>query len=58
MTETPKDKRERALERIKALSSKRATGNRPDVEPGGQPSAKGPKGGGAKKGVAHRPQGG
>jgi hypothetical protein len=57
MTETPKDKRERALERIKALSSKRAAGKRPDQDAAGQPTGK-DRMGAAKPGVAHRPQGG
>ena len=59
MTETPKDKRAAALERIKALSSRRSTTNR-----GGGTNAKNPAGGGQPKqgpkhgGVGHRPQGG
>jgi hypothetical protein len=59
MTDTPKDKTAAALERIKALSSKRSSSNAGGVDPrqassGGGPK-RAPKHGG---GVAHRPQGG
>ncbi|MEA2124156.1 MAG: hypothetical protein QOI80_938 [Solirubrobacteraceae bacterium] len=59
MTETPKDKREAALERIKALSNRRASTNAEPVNakntPGGGPLKGAAKHGG---GPGHRPQGG
>lgn len=58
MTDTPKDKRAAALEKIKALSNRRSSTS---AGPGGAKNApggglrKGAKGGG---GARHRPQGG
>ena len=60
MTDVPKkDKRAAALERIKALSSRRsstaAEPDNPKGVSGGKPQKSAPKHGG---GVGHRPQGG
>jgi hypothetical protein len=58
MTDTPKDKRAAALERIKALSARRSSVNAPGAKTkqsgGGGPQKGAPKPGG----VGHRPQGG
>jgi hypothetical protein len=59
MTETPKDKREAALEKIKELEAKRSSLNAepPHKTAGGSKARKGERkhGGG---GPGHRPQGG
>lgn len=59
MTDTPKDKRATALERIKALAEQRGAAKRPGGDPktaSGQAHPKeAPKHGG---GPSHRPQGG
>ncbi len=58
MTDTPKDKRAAALERIKALASKRSSATTPKTKgskgTGGDGQTRAPKHGG----VGHRPQGG
>ena len=58
MSETPKDKREAALERIKELEAKRSSANAepPHKTAGGGKSGKGDRKRGG--GVGHRPQGG
>jgi hypothetical protein len=58
MTEPPKDQRARALERIKKLSDKRATPNRPGQDPNAPVAPKGGKRGSGTGNVGHRPQGG
>jgi hypothetical protein len=58
MTDTPKDKREAALEKIKELESRRSSSN---AEPPHKSAGGGKAGKGARKqggGVGHRPQGG
>lgn len=58
MTDTPKDKRAAALERIKALAARRGSTTAPGAKDtkgsGGDGQTRGPKRGG----VGHRPQGG
>jgi hypothetical protein len=58
MTDTPKDKRAAALERIKALSARRSSSNartgKAKQSGGGGPQKGAPPSGG----VGHRPQGG
>lgn len=59
MTGTPKEKREAALERIKALSSRRSSTNAEPANAKNTPAG-GPRKGAAKHGggPGHRPQGG
>jgi hypothetical protein len=59
MTDTPKDKREAALEKIKQLSAQRSSRNAEPEHKGGSPGG-GPRKGAEKHGggPGHRPQGG
>jgi hypothetical protein len=58
MTDTPKDKRQTALERIKALSSRRGSANAGGAGPREAQNAGTPKRAPKHGGVGHRPQGG
>ena len=57
MTDTPKDKRAAALERIKALAARRSSTNAPPAK-GGKGKSAGQTDAPKHGGVGHRPQGG